>query len=317
MTETETDAAPIGERGRYRVERKRKNKKNPTGPSYIYKVIDPYKKRIAFSKTFSTKRWGATAEQAGKKWAELEHAALLCGFSGSLEIGSLRYDAELLVNERALLEYERLISAKRLKKANTPKPRSVYEDMEDKFYHISDPHLSDAIEQHLRGHDYVLITNVTKEYAKYKSRQRYLFMEYANFNESTIRECYYDDFNAMSIDVLRKRLDKFAYGDKEKNIDFGRLSDLPWGQWQSYRIPEEKLRNLCKIADNYLYDRSHCVTCPLCKRDTQNGQKWSLPIGLDRHLSGYGHIQQCKVMQQLNDCRAIRYAAKNNVPPNE
>lgn len=43
------------------------------------------------------------------------------------------------------------------------------------------------------------------------------------------------------------------------------------------------------------------VFCPLCKEGNQNGTGLTVPTGLERHLKGYGNIQQCIAMEAAYD----------------
>ena len=43
------------------------------------------------------------------------------------------------------------------------------------------------------------------------------------------------------------------------------------------------------------------VFCPLCGEGNQNGTGLTIPTGLERHLKGYGTIQQCIAMETAYD----------------
>jgi len=50
------------------------------------------------------------------------------------------------------------------------------------------------------------------------------------------------------------------------------------------------------------------VFCPLCKEGNLNGTGLTVPVGLERHLKGYGNIQQCIVTEAAFDlARDIYY----------
>ena len=53
------------------------------------------------------------------------------------------------------------------------------------------------------------------------------------------------------------------------------------------------------------------VFCPLCKEGNQNGTGLTVPTGLERHLKGYGTIQQCIATEAAYDLAREYFNSKH------
>lgn len=137
--------------------------------------------------------------------------------------------------------------------------------------------------------------------------------------------------NRKKIECIEWKRLEIVYDDIRQLV-YTLRSLIPYDIWYSYlrqlnraethqdifRLEREAINSIVEanlpntVTSPYENDRA---PCPLCGSRRQDGQGFSLPIGLERHLQGYGNSPQCGVLRaevrflhmQINELQGSRF----------